>query len=72
MKKCKPNFLFIAVLSMVLSTSLSAQNYDLLIKGGTLIDAKNELNAIMDIAILNGKIAEVKSDIPAEQAKMVI
>ena len=72
MKKVIPNLLYIMVLSMVLSTSLSAQNYDLLIKGGTLIDAKKELNGIMDIAILNGKIAEVNSNIPEEKAKMVV
>lgn len=72
MKTCIPKLLSIMVLAMILSTSVSAQNYDLLIKGGTLIDAKNGLNGIMDIAILDGKIAEVKSDIPAEQAKKVI
>ncbi len=40
-----------------------AQEYDLLIKNGHLIDAKNELNQAMDVAILDGKVAEVSADI---------
>ncbi len=48
----------------------NAQNppYDLLIKGGHVIDAKNHLSAVRDVAIRDHKIAAVAADIPASQA----
>ena len=46
--------------------------YDLLIKGGTVIDPAQNLNAIHDIAVENGKIARVAPDIPAGEAAQVI
>ncbi len=52
--------------------TIGAQEYDLLIKNGHLIDAKNELNQAMDVAILDGKVAEVSADIPSEKASKVI
>lgn len=45
--------------------------YDLLIKGGTVIDAKNGVNAVRDVAIKDGKIAAVAANIPAIQALRV-
>ena len=60
---------------ILLVTSLSipvhAQQYDLLIKGGHLIDSKNQINAVMDVAIAGGKIAQVAANIPASQARTV-
>ncbi len=52
---------------------LSAQTpqYDLLIKGGTVIDPKNNRNAALDVAIAGGKIARVAADIPEAQARRV-
>jgi dihydroorotase len=50
----------------------AAQDYDLLIKNGHLIDAKNKLDQSMDVAVLDGKIAEVAESIPAEKAEKVI
>ncbi len=52
--------------------SVGAQEYDLLIKNGHLIDAKNELDQSMDVAVLDGKVAEVSAHIPIEKAKKVI
>ncbi|HVN04479.1 MAG TPA: amidohydrolase/deacetylase family metallohydrolase [Bryobacteraceae bacterium] len=43
-------------------------SYDLLLKGGHVIDGKNHISAVMDVAIANGKIAAVAADIPAAQA----
>jgi dihydroorotase len=54
------------------SHALSAQEYDLLIKNGHLIDAKNQLDQVMDVAVHDGKIAEVADQIPAEKAEKVI
>ena len=58
--------LFFAVLN------LNAQAYNVVIKGGTVIDPKNGINEIMDIAILDGKIASVAKNIDATNAKQVI
>ena len=63
---------FWIVAFLAASLSIGAQDYDLLIKGGHLIDAKNELNQAMDVAILDGKIAEVAASIPEEKAKKVV
>jgi dihydroorotase len=46
--------------------------YDLLLKGGHVIDAKNHLSAVRDVAIAGGKIAAVAGDIPAAQARKTI
>src|SRR5688572_16870075 len=56
-------------LTLLLLTALcaSAQNYDLLLKGGHVIDAKNGINGIRDVAIAGGKIAAVASSIPDSQ-----
>ncbi len=60
------------LLLMLFSSLLSAQTYDLLIKGGRLIDPKNNLDAVMDIAITDGKVARVAASIPGGDAKKVI
>ena len=52
--------------------TIGAQEYDLLIKNGHLIDPKNILDQPMDVAVLDGKVAEVSSHIPNEKAKKVI
>jgi dihydroorotase len=44
-------------------------SFDLLLKGGHLIDPKNGLDGPMDLAITKGKVAAVDRDIPAEQAR---
>jgi dihydroorotase len=61
-----------SVVLFLISTAANAQNYDLLIKGGTVFDAKNARNGIMDVAISNGKIAEISASISEKQAKTVI
>ena len=49
-----------------------AQQYDLLLKGGHVIDPKNKINAPMDVAIANGRIARVAANIPASEARRVV
>src|SRR5437763_11333073 len=46
--------------------------YDLLIKSGHLIDPKNAISAIRDVAIKDKKIAEVAANIPASKALKVV
>ena len=54
------------------SSVLYGQNYDILLKGGQLIDPKNKINEKMDVAISQGKIIRVASNIPSASAKKVI
>ena len=49
----------------------AAASYDLLIKGGRVIDASQKLNGQLDVAIANGKIAAVAANIPANRAREV-
>src|SRR5262245_56853441 len=49
----------------------AAASYDLLIKGGRVIDAAQSLSAERDVAIANGKIAAVAANIPPARAKEV-
>jgi len=51
---------------------MHAQNLDVLLKGGHLIDAKNEIDRPMDVGIRNGKIAEVAQNISEDKAEKVI
>lgn len=51
----------------------SAQNtYSLVIKGGHVIDAKNNIDEIMDIAVDSGKIMRVAKNIAADNALQVV
>src|SRR6476620_6669558 len=49
-----------------------APRYDLLLKGGHVIDPANNLDGIMDVAVSKDKIAAVEKDIPASQAGKVV
>ncbi|MEX0679829.1 MAG: amidohydrolase/deacetylase family metallohydrolase [Balneolales bacterium] len=51
---------------------VQGQSFDLLIKGGHVIDPKNEINAPMDVAIHDNVIAKVSGHIPAADAEKVI
>ena len=43
----------------------TAAKYDLIVKGGRVIDPSRKLDAIRDVAMAHGRIAAVKADIPA-------
>jgi len=49
-----------------------AGQIDLLLKGGHVIDPKNKIDGIMDVAITAGKIARVAANIPASTATKVV
>ena len=69
MKKC----LFLAFMLFISSaTAIFAQTYEILLKGGHLIDPKNNINKPMDVAIKDGKIAAIGLNIDSKQAKQVI
>jgi dihydroorotase len=49
----------------------AAASYDLLIKGGRVIDPSQKLSGALDVAIGGGKIAAVAANIPAGRAREV-
>jgi dihydroorotase len=49
-----------------------AQEIEILLKGGHVIDPKNHIDAQLDVAIANGKILRVAGNIDADHAKKVI
>jgi len=54
------------------SKPLAAQTkYDLIVKGGRVIDPSARLDAIRDVAILGGRIAAVTADISADAAETI-
>jgi dihydroorotase len=54
------------------NTLFAQATYDLLLKGGHLIDPKNNTSAVRDLAIRDGKVAAVAVNIPASQARKVV
>ena len=56
----------------VLCSPLLAQDYDLLLKGGHVVDGKNKINAVRDVAIRDGKIAAVEANIDPAKAHKVV
>ena len=58
---------------LAMAGALTAQPaYDLLLKGGRVIDPKNNINGVLDVAIAGGKIARVAANIPAAQAAKTV
>ncbi|MBA3888553.1 MAG: amidohydrolase/deacetylase family metallohydrolase [Acidobacteria bacterium] len=65
----------LALILLVLSWSAPAlaqdREYDLLIRGGHVIDPKNGLDAVLDVAIAGGRIAAVAANIAPDRATQV-
>jgi dihydroorotase len=65
----KPFFLFFSL--FVFTYTLQAQNYDIVIQDGHVIDPKNGINEVMDVAISGDTIALVAKNID-DEAKQVV
>jgi dihydroorotase len=52
--------------------SVRSQSYSIVIKGGHVIDPKNNIDAVMDVAVKDGKIAKVAQNIDAAGATQVV
>ena len=59
-------------LSVVSAQLANAQQIDILLKGGHVIDPKNNIDSRMDVAIVAGKISQVAPNIPEKNARNVI
>src|SRR5690349_18687989 len=49
-----------------------AKKYDLLLRGGHVVDARNSVDAVRDVAIKDGRIALVAASIPPADAGKTI
>ena len=56
---------------MLAAAALYGQEFDLLLKGGRVIDPKNAIDAVRDIAVKNGRIAAVAANIDPTRSKTV-
>lgn len=70
------SFLRTAAAAATLTATSQAQNtaesYDLIISGGTVIDPYNEINKTADVAITDGKIVRVADTLPPDHATRVL
>jgi dihydroorotase len=49
-----------------------ARRYDMVLKGGHVIDSANQINQQMDVAVLDGKIARVDRNIPGSLGEKTV
>jgi dihydroorotase len=72
--KMFPAIIAVVVIALGIPVVMSAQvpHYDLLLKGGHVIDPANHIDEVRDVAVFQGKIAAVEKNIPAEQAGKVV
>ena len=60
-----------SVVTFARRSTLLAADYDLIVKGGRVIDPSGRVNAIRDVAITGGRIAAVEADIAAEAGVVI-
>jgi len=60
-----------ATLIRIPEFAAAAVKYDLVIKGGRVIDPSRKLDAIRDVAIAQGRIAAIEASIPADAGETV-
>ena len=76
-RSARIHFPLVAALLVAILSGLSAQapaqpGPDLLIKGGHVIDPRNNIDAVMDVAVSGGKVTRVAANIAATPAARVI
>jgi dihydroorotase len=69
MKKTK---LLILIISIMITGLLRAQTYNIVIKGGHVIDPKNNIDEVMDIGVKDGKIALITKNIEEKDGIQVV
>ena len=64
--------MLLPILLFCTQASLAQPTYDLLLKGAHVIDPKNKISAVRDVAIREGNIAAIATAIPPAQARKVV
>lgn len=63
---------FALLLAALPAARAQSAHYELVLKGGHVLDPANHIDGIMDVAVSAGKIAAVSKDIPADSATKVV
>ena len=74
-KKTLPAIITMVVIDLAFGSAMVAQTsprYDLLLKGGHVIDPANHIDEVRDVAVFQGKIAAIEKNITADQAGKVV
>jgi dihydroorotase len=71
-KKLRVYLISSAFICLLILPGVHAQSIDILIKGGHVIDPKNNIDKIMDVAIVGNKITQVAENIATTNAKKVV
>ena len=72
-KRIFPGCIALALATVIsLFAQPAAPSYDLLLRGGHVLDDKNHIDGVMDVAIKDGKIARVAAHIPSDAALKTI
>ncbi|MGC1461899.1 MAG: amidohydrolase/deacetylase family metallohydrolase, partial [Terracidiphilus sp.] len=61
-------FSAVGILAQTPASTSSVPIYDLLLKGGHVLDSRNNIDSVMDVAIKDGKIAKVAANIAPSDA----
>lgn len=73
MKNAAVQFLLCPLACLVIAAAAAAQpRYQILLKGGHVIDPRNGVDAIADVAVADGRIAAVRTDISPAEARTVV
>ncbi len=66
----------LSLLAMMSTSAVSASaaehRYDLLLKGGHVVDSRNDLSAVRDVAVVDGRVAAVEATIDRAEALKVV
>jgi len=68
----KKILLFSTLFFVLRAIEAKSQPYNIIIKGGRVVDAKNNIDAVTDIAINEGRIALVTKNIDSSQGSQVV
>jgi dihydroorotase len=69
MKKTK---LLLLIISLMITGLIKSQTYNIIIKGGHVIDPKNNIDEVMDVAVKDGKIVLIGKNIDEKDGIQVV
>jgi dihydroorotase len=68
----KNRIFLLLIISLMITGFIKAQTYNIVIKGGHVIDPKNNIDEVMDIAVKDGKIALIAKNIEDKDGTQVV
>jgi dihydroorotase len=70
--KMKKTIILQLIMSIMLTGFSNAQQYNIVIKGGHVIDPKNNIDEVMDVAVKEGTIALIAKNIDEKEGAQVV